>query len=162
MDALSLHNSCTVEKRILRLLKLLHHSTHWFRNGYPVIQLPYVLFHLNNGIIEYQKYISINKKTSCDLLAVYLSNFKVEHTNLNYPFLLFSDFIWKEDIFYSSNIEIKYIKAENPATMGPKKCKRCKKYYMKEFKLLLKFCSTCHHTMNVNIRKNEINCKLTI
>lgn len=155
MDALSMHNSCTISNSIMKLLKLLRHSNHWFDNGYPIIQLPYVSLNLKNGIIEYKKYVSVDKNTTCNLLSTYLYHFKVEYTNVHYPFLLFSDFIWKEDIFYCINIKIKYIKAENPATMGPKACNRCKKYYMKEINLLLNFCSKCKHTMNTNKRKMQ-------
>ena len=152
MCALLLYNSCVVPKRTLRLLKLLQHSTHWFDNGYPIIRLPNIKFHLKTGMIEYQKYISADKNATCNLLYTYLSNFKVEYTNVHYPYLIFPDFIWKEDIFYSSNIKIKYINTE---TNDPTQCNSCRKYYMQEYKLLLRFCSNCKHKISAKIRKMQ-------
>jgi len=148
-----------VTRRTLRLLKLLQHSTHWFDNGYPIIRLPNIKFHLKTGIIEYQKYISADKNATYNLLYTYLSNFKVEYTNVHYPYLIFPDFIWKEDIFYSSNIKIKYINTENPETKDPTQCKSCRKYYIQEYKLLVRFCSSCKHKISANMRKIQSKSK---
>jgi len=129
------------EKPILRILYNLKYATYWFKNNNPTFVFPEMV--CEKGVLQYKSYNCANNRTYYDYLTLYLFKYNVKYTNDNYPFLVYNDFIWKEDIFYSRHIPIDYVIKEDVSSMGPKSCKRCKKNYKHKYKLFLKFCSKC-------------------
>lgn len=138
MSAIELYRK-KPKKRILYILSFLKCAVHWFKNNTPIFSFPD--FSFENGIIMYTSYENKNRYMY-DYLTSYLLQYNVKYTKYNSPFLVYNDFVWKEDLFYSSCIPLELIIHED-TSMGPKGCSRCRKYYKKKYKLLLKFCSQC-------------------
>lgn len=131
-------------KHVLHIISLLKCAVHWFKNDIPIFSFPDFIF--ENGIVAYKSYENKNRYIY-DNLTTYLLQYDVNYTKYNSPFLVYNDFVWKEDIFYSRHIPLDYIIREE-TSMGPKGCQRCRKYYKQTYKVFLKYCSKCTEKLN--------------
>jgi hypothetical protein len=139
MNNLKIYNNKSTT-HLLYILSSLKCAVHWFKNNTLTFSFPDFTF--ENGIIVYKSYNHKNKNLY-DFLTSYLLHYDVKYTKFNTPFLVYKDFVWKEDMFYSRRIPLAYIILEDVSYMGSKGCIYCQKYYEKKYKLLLKFCSRC-------------------
>lgn len=136
---------------ILNIVKRFKAMSHWFENSMVVFRDMNMILYINNDFLQYKK---MTQKVNMDLI-VYLSKYTIKKTYMNSRFLVFPDFIWKEDVFYSNTIDIMYIENENPAMHGPKSCRMCMLHYIRSYRFLKHYCKSCEisfHNLNVKYK----------
>jgi len=77
-----------------------------------------------------------------DEIHQYICNVKMYKTKQRYPFLIHPEFVWKENIIYSSAIRLDYIYLEDTHT-GPLCCVLCKLNLNIDTKYFSDYCSCC-------------------
>jgi len=113
----------------------------YFQNGGPIFQLFGGDIEYNKGMVVFKKTINLTNKER-DILEYVLTKYKHSRTACNYPFLVYDDFIWKENILYARDIQLRYIFSDDIVNSGLY-CDMCRLNMNTTYRYIEDICTSC-------------------
>ena len=113
----------------------------YFQDGSPIFQLLGGDMEYHKGMVVFKKTINFTKKEK-KILDYIFTKYKHSRTVCMYPFLVYDDFIWKENIIYARDIRLRYIFSDDIVNSGLY-CDMCRLNMNKTYRYIEDICKSC-------------------
>ena len=113
----------------------------YFQDGRPIFQLLGGDMEYHKGMVVFKKTINFTKKEK-KILDYIFTKYKHSRTICMYPFLVYDDFIWKENIIYARDIRLRYIFSDDIVNSGLY-CDMCRLNMNKTYRYIEDICKSC-------------------